>query len=733
VKSGVSSVLHQFEALPQEKKIPGEAVFCLRLHPDATAKSYDPVALFEEVPDLQNVGSRNYHIGTGEVAKTKRIQKKAQDGTEKVDGRLIFIRSSPAGFQRLLDRLDAPSSVLTHQFRDEIRRVEQFNSLSNDEQILGFEPKWREGRAELVLHPSKTTARGQMEFLFELFEFCGIDWDKSGIRQYPLGPTFASCHLTRQMLNLLAGTNPLRAAHPFTFGGLEDLRHVQTFPAPRPPASTTRSTIKVGMFDGGVDTSVDLLAGHVEEDTSLAIESTPRAEYIAHGTAVAGALLHGPLNGVDASARLPVPPVYVVSIRTLPTSDPQDIDLYESIDVVERAVPARKDIRVFNLSFGPRGPILDDTVSRFTHVLDTLAVAHKVTFVVAVGNHGEQTGLDRIQSPSDLVHGLGIGAFSRNGQSEVHAPYSCKGPGRECAKIKPDIAAFGGCQHTPIHLVSGTNGKKILSAGTSFAAGVAARVCAQAAECFERATALLSRALLIHTAVHPNGQPDHFLGHGCVLPTIDDILYCPEPGVTVVFLGDILPTKMVRLPIPLPSDLQLPGKLKITWTVAALVPIDANHPNDYTCCCVEDTFYPHSRNYLFTKTVKGKPKSKKLNIEDDAAAVKQLLADGWQRGSFPATLSGNEYKDEHARRALDCKWEPLVRRSRRMLGTNLHEPFLILHGILRNRFTERFEYATIVTIEAPKFTGDLYTEIRRRYPALAPIRLRTEAEIRVQI
>jgi hypothetical protein len=177
----------------------------------------------------------------------------------------------------------------------------------------------------------------------------------------------------------------------------------------------------------------------------------------------------------------------------------------------------------------------------------------------------------------------------------------------------------------------------------------------------------------------------------------------------------------------------LPGKLKITWTVAALVPIDANHPNDYTCCCVEDTFYPHSRNYLFTKTVKGKPKSKKLNIEDDAAAVKQLLADGWQRGSFPATLSGNEYKDEHARRALDCKWEPLVRRSRRMLGTNLHEPFLILHGILRNRFTERFEYATIVTIEAPKFTGDLYTEIRRRYPALAPIRLRTEAEIRVQI
>jgi hypothetical protein len=447
---------------------------------------------------------------------------------------------------------------------------------------------------------------------------------------------------------------------------------------------------------------------------------------------VAGALLHGPLNGIDASARLPAPPVYVISIRVLPTSDPQDIDLYESIDVVERAVPVRKDIKVFNLSFGPRGQILDDTLSRFTYVLDSLAVAHKVTFVVAVGNNGQQAGLDRIQSPSDLVHGLGIGAFTRNGQTEVHAPYSCKGPGRECAKIKPDIAAFGGCQNTPIHLVSRTSGKRLLTAGTSFATPIAARVCAQAAECFERATALLSRALLVHTAVHPNGQPDHLLGHGCVLPTIDDILYCPAPGVTVVFLGDILPTRLVRLPIPLPSDVELPGKVTVTWTVAALVPVDASHPNDYTCCCVEDTFYPHSKNFVFTKAVGGKTKSKRLNVESEAAAVKQLLADEWQRGSFPATASGNEYKDERAHR-VDCKWEPLVRRSKTMLSKSLSEPFLILHAIERNRVTERLEFATIVTIEAPKFTGDLYTEIRRRYPALAPIRLRTEAEIRVQI
>ena len=724
VSAGVAASLSEFQALPEKKKLPGEAVFCLRLHPDAMAKSYDPVALFEEVPELTNIGSRNYRVSTGSVAKTRRTEKKADAGQETLEGRMIFVRSSPAGYERLLDRLDASEGSLTQQFRNEIRRVEQFNTLSVNEQVLGFGPKWREGRVELVLHPSKAVPDGQLQFLFELFDYCGIDLQKSRVRQYPFGPAFASCHLTRRMLDAIAGTNPLRAAHPLTFGGLEDLRNAPTFTAPRPPASATRSTIKVGMFDGGIDTSTPLLAGHAEEDVALSISTAPRDEFVAHGTAVAGALLYGPLNGIDPTRTLPAPPVYVLSI---------DVDLYEAIDVVERAVPARKDINVFNLSFGPRGPILDDSLSRFTYVLDTLAVTHKVTFFSAVGNDGEHAGLDRIQSPSDSVHGLGIGAYTRNGDKKVHASYSCKGPGRECAKIKPDVAAFGGCQDMPIHLVSRTASKKLLSAGTSFATPIAARVGAQATECFERATALLGRALFVHTAVHPDGKPDHLLGHGCVLPAIDDILFCPEPAGTVVFMGDILPTKMVRLPIPMPADITFPGRVKVTWTVAGLVPIDANHPTDYTCCCIEDTFYPHSRTHVFSKMLGGKQKTKKVNIVADAQEATRLRSEEWKQSALPATMSGNEYKDEGDRRALDCKWEPLVRRSKRMEGKNLHEPFLILHAIPRNRAADRFEYATIVTVEAPRFSGDLYTEIRRRYPALTPNRLRTEAEIRVRI
>jgi hypothetical protein len=733
VKNGIGAALVQFDSLPAEKKLPEEAVFCLRLHPDSTAKSYAPVTLFQDVPELRNVGSRSYRTSAEKVAQTERIEKKRAKNVDDVSARLVFVQSSPEGFERFLRQLDRPTTQLTKSFQDEIRRIERFDTLEVGEQIVGFTKEWREGRVELVLHATRTSVQRQRQFLFELFEEVGIESDRSNIREYPGGPTFVSCRLTRTALDSLAGANPLRAAHPLSFGGVTDLRTAPIADAPKAPTSSTRSTIKIGMFDGGVDPTLALLRGHVEEDLGLAIKTAPHAGCVAHGTAVAGALLHGALNGHKATDRLPTPPVYVVSIRALPTSDPHDCDLYESIDVIEQAVPARKDIRVFNLSFGPRGPIEDDPISRFTYVLDSLAYTHKVAFFVAVGNDGVVADFNRIQSPSDLVHGIGVGAFTRSGDNVIHAPYSCRGPGRECGKLKPDVAAFGGCEDHPMHLVSTLAGKKLLNWGTSFATPIATRLGAQASECFERSSALLARALMIHTAEHPSNLPDNLLGHGCVPQTIDDMLFCDERSVTVVFQGDILPEKIVSLPIPWPSGKVIPGKVLVTWTIAALPPIDLNHPSDYTSCCLEETLYPNSRKFTFTpdKSVGGKPKT--LHLDDDASEIKTLLAQSWKKSSFPVTESGNKYKDEETLRAIDCKWEPVVRRAVSKFAKNFFDPFMTVHAIGRNGATDRFDYAVIVTLRAEQFDGDLYAEIRNKYPALAPIRLRTEAEIRVQI
>ena len=734
VKREVSTALAKFAALSPRKRFKDEAVLCLRLHPDMIAKSYDPQGIFGLVRDLENVGSRNFRLPTAEVAQTKRMKKQLEQHIREVTGRMVFVRSNDAGFRRLLNVLDQSEGALPKPFREEIQRIEKFDLLGANEQLLGFDSGWKEGRVEVVLHPSRHSEDEQTHFLKELFREQGVTWGRPNVAYYDSGPLFISCHLSRNALQALAGANPLRTAHPLVFGGFENLRSAPTFPAPPAPTTTTRSTIKVGMFDGGIDPNHPLLRGYAEQDEGLSIKTPAAAEGIAHGTAVAGAMLYGPLNDHDAKTPMPAPAVSVVSIRALPTSNPADIDLYESIDVIEAAVPARKDIKVFNVSFGPRGPILDDMISRFTFALDLLAVGHKVAFCVAVGNDGAAgSGMNRIQAPADLVNGLGVGAYTERKNGKVHAPYSCQGPGRECAKLKPDVVAFGGCDQRPIHLVAVAPGIKVLSAGTSFASPIVAALGGQAAESFERGTALLARALLIHSAEHPNDEPDNFLGHGIVPVNLDGLLSCGEKQVTVVFQGDIAAKKMVKLPIMLPPNVVTSGKVSVKWTVAALPPVAPNHPSDYTAMCIEDTFYPNSRVFTYTPkrdALGGKPR--RLHIVDDAAEIRTLLADGWKISALPVSESGNQYPSESERR-VRYKWEAIVRHSKSKLATSLHEPFLVLHAIPRHGATNRLEYAAIVTISAPKFSGDLYDAVIRRFTALQPVRVRTEAELRVQI
>jgi hypothetical protein len=616
VKREVQTALEKIAALPESKKLEDETVLCLRLHPDMMAKTYDPKGIFETVRDLENVGSRNYHVAATRVAQTDRIKKQLEQHILETTGRLVFVRSNDAGFRRLIRALESSERQLATAFREDIQRIEKFDLLDVEEQLLGFDSDWKEGRVEIVLHPSRGGEEEQTHFLKTLFREHDVPWAKSRMVMYPEGPTFISCCLTREALGAIAEANPLRSAHPLVFAGLEDLRGAVTFPAPRPPVTTKRSTIKVGMFDGGINPTHALLKGHCEQDESLSIKSPANVDYVQHGNAVAGVLLHGPLNEKDSTLPLPAPPVFVVSIRTLPTSDSKDIDLYEAIDVIEAAVPARPDVKVFNLSFGPRGSFLDDVISRFTYALDKLALTHKVTFCVAVGNDGDAgPGLDQIQVPADMVNGLGIGAYTRRKKGNVRAPYSCTGPGRECGKLKPDLVAFGGCDQDPIHLVSSAPGLKVLHYGTSFASPIAAALAAQAGEGFERSTALLARALLVHTADHPDCKPDHFLGHGFIRPSIEEIVRTGDNDVTVVFQGDIAATKMVRLPIMLAPGLLTQGKVAVTWTVAALPAVSSNHPSDYTSCCIEDNFYPNKSVFTFSVKGKiGKQKQRKLHF-----------------------------------------------------------------------------------------------------------------------
>ena len=735
VKGEISKALDKFEALPAKKRFKDETVLCLRLHPDMTAKSYDPNVIFSLVPDLGNVGSRSYTLPTREVAQTNRIKKQLEKHVQNVTGRIVFVRGNDAGFRRLLSVLDRSERELNKEFRNEIQSIEKFDLLSPTEQLLGFDPNWKEGRVEIIIHPTRYETEAQTDFLRTLFATENVPWERTKIASYSNGPLFVSCYLTHASLNALAGANPLRNAHPLVFGGLEDLRGASSFPSPPPPPAGTRSTIKIGIFDGGIDTTHPMLAGHAEQDEGLSIQTPAQANCVAHGIAVAGVALYGALNDKDTATPLPPPPVSVVSFRALPTSNPKDIDLYESIDVIENAVAARPDIQIYNISFGPRGPFIEDSISRFTYALDLLAATRKVSFCVAVGNDGNAgEGLDRVQAPSDLVNGFGVGAYTKRGGREVHAPYSCKGPGRESAKLKPDLVAFGGCDQMPIHLISACPNQKVLHCGTSFSSPSVAAIAAEVTGRLERGNPLLTRALMIHSARHPENAPDHLLGHGIVMPSADDILRCEQQEVTVVYQGAIPLTKHKLLKILLPTGLGISGSVTLDWTIAGLPAVCPNHPFDYTSACIDDTFYPNGHRYRFTiKNSRGKTETKILHLVKDAAEVKQLTKEGWRRSGSPVSDSGNEYATEAVSRTRDFKWEPIVRRHRVKRVDSLEDPVLVLHAIPRNGAEAPLDYAAIVTLGVSKFQGDLYDAVLRQFTALQPVRLRSEAEIRVQV
>ena len=84
-------------------------------------------------------------------------------------------------------------------------------------------------------------------------------------------------------------------------------------------------------------------------------------------------------------------------------------------------------------------------------------------------------------------------------------------------KIKPDVVAFGGCENSPIHAVSMTPGHKVSTQGTSFSTPLVSSLVGQAIGGVDRGSALLARAMVVHSANHPSGKPDHEFGHGAAL------------------------------------------------------------------------------------------------------------------------------------------------------------------------------------------------------------------------
>lgn len=461
-----------------------------------------------------------------------------------------------------------------------------------------------------------------------------------------------------------------------------------------------------------------------------------------HGSGVCGAALYGNLAGKTEWDELENPVVSVESFRVFPAKKSgnveADMQMYTTIDIIENVVRGRKDIKLYGLSFGPKGAILDDEINRFTYVCDKLTYdveegEMNPLFCVAVGNDG---GLDnpfnRIQSPSDMVNGIAIGAYALSAlNDEYRAPYSCIGPGREGAKIKPDLLEFGGTPDRPF--IAAKTGKQIEGVcGTSYSAPVVAGKIGRLMAASDQIVPQLGRALLIHHAEADDLKSHSESGFGFCPENVEELLNCSDNRVTILYEGEITSSASVRLPIFMPEINTTHGNAHVKWTICTVVNLNLNDTDAYTNNCIEDTFYPNEMKFPFRK---GKT-TKNLNLlsSDDLEIAKLLISQGYTKSDLPVSKPAKKYFRESELRNNNLKWDTIIRKEVSMRCSSLINPFLSLHAIGRDEYEhEKIRYFAVITVEVPKFKGSLYDNILHIYPNLTPISIQNVNRVMTQI
>lgn len=726
ILENIDIVEDKLRALPDSSRLPNEVILCVRMHPDFSAKSYYPETLFDgdsEKYGLQEIGSRLWKLD-----KEKPIKKK----TKSNEAKMFFVRGTESSLLKFKTQLSKSESTLQKGFINDVRKLVSIDLLDETEQIVGISKDWEEGRLEAVLHPFDLDREISLQKFLDLLKLAGIASETINFKQYENGITFVSMVGNRDALSLLSGFNPLRTLHPMEFRYFVNTRSIAQAGSPKPPKFTVRPEVTIGVIDGGYvpgNTSLDPYVKICNDYVSGPVIP----ECASHGTQVTSAVLYGSLNGYKNSDHLPEPVVSVKNFRVISSTMKDDPDLYEIIDAIEKIIPDNPTIKVYNLSLGPRGPIYDDHISRFTFACDLLSEKMDILFCVAVGNDGEVQGYNRIQAPADMVNGLAIGAYSNVNGLITRSPYSCIGPGREGNKLKPDLSAFGGCDQNPIHLLGEISNERVLTQGTSFSSPLASAAAGKLmGYSSEDLSSLTTRALLIH-GVSENGT-GHTIegGHGSLTEDIEIMASCPTQSYTLIFKGEIESAKYIQLPIPWTDEVSQ-GKVSFRWTSAVVTNIDPQSPDDYSTSSIEISFYPNNSMFLFKRGKQTKRIDTALISSDELTT---LTNDGWEcKSIFPVSESGqNPFQSENELRA-DFKWDTLDTRSISKKVTGVKNPMFHIHAMERGkrRNSPKVKYTLILTVTTSSAEIDIYAKVRAKYSALVPINLNLNNQINVTI
>lgn len=701
-------------------------VFEATLRPNYLASSYFPAEVLDK-SGLYVVGSR--------VAREKHITKTKVKESEPT--KTLLLAGAPARVESFARQLTQKPTPTNEKAWDTFRRFSDV-TLPPRERVIVRRPDLGAGEVitwEAILTHIYDDPRHEHAWADENFRKWVTYIEKLGghvdvdFRRDVEHLTFVPVELAGESIdgaaafNLLRAIRPMPSLRPFP----EDLLRLtpsRTLPS-KAAADGRTPALSIAAFDGGVNTNLTLFRPFV---TAVDVTTEPAAAAaLRHGSMVTSALLYG---SVTPGQQLPDPPACVVHHRVLPV--PQAVNPALGVYwILDRLVERVRDDghKLVSLSIGPNEPVEDgQEPTRWTAELDALA-AEGVTFVVAVGNNGEQDaalGLNRVLSPGDMVNGISVGACTRSDATPVRAPYSAVGPGREGQRVAPTGVSFGGSDAEPFVAIDPA-GRLANTAGTSFAAPSAARGVANLWSILDQArwTPAHSRVFAAHFAARaPRRHRRIELGHGRLPADYRAYFDCPPNEVTVLYEDDLPRSEVVAMRFPFPSGLPSGTEIRAEWTMSFVAAIDPRDPSDYTLQGLDVTFRPHEAKRNLTN-----PDDRKdvrlVDMQQDAADVRRALTQGY-RLSEPKAHSGWRPKSEVDLRA-GGKWDTVIRGKIKLPSDDLYKPRLdVLHlrradgRLVTGDAVPPLRLTMLVTLRAPVGV-DIYDRVATQHPVLLPV------------
>lgn len=299
---------------------------------------------------------------------------------------------------------------------------------------------------------------------------------------------------------------------------------------------TSKATVNlpiVCVIDSGVNRQHRLLKEYIAGTWDFKTgEEGPCKDVDEHGSLVAGIAIYG--GNLETHAR-PVSRAIVVKAFE------NDKRLDQVIPMISRAVDRFGTVsKVFNLSFGAKGPNLD-----LSQALNELVYRKGIVVIAAAGNISKEEvkyHLNQGESypdyifkhlilfPGDVDNAITVGSYSAKPSNRFQAltPSPFTASGEDGKFVKPDLLAEGGnltvveernsvvnVNYTGVGIRStGSNGDETPErAGTSFASPAIASLATRVLEKYPNASPYLVKALILSSTKRLEGKlaPDKFI------------------------------------------------------------------------------------------------------------------------------------------------------------------------------------------------------------------------------